>query len=75
MSKTRKNVQIDFASDGWWDYFVTQEIDGSDEVVGFIKGYKDGNRSVVEFVVGQDEANYKFKSVEDATNFAVSGKW
>lgn len=71
MSKKRKNVKIDFASGGWWDYFVTQEIDGSDEVVGFIKGFKDG----IEFVVGQDEATYKFKSVEDATNFAVHGRW
>ena len=71
MSKKRKNVKIDFASGGWWDYFVTQEIDGSVEVVGFIKGFKDG----IEFVVGQDEANYKFKSLEDATNFAVHGEW
>jgi hypothetical protein len=72
MTETRKNVQIDAASGGWWDYFVTQDIDGSDTVVGFIKGHQDG---IVSFVVGQDEAIYDFRSLEDATNFAVSGKW
>jgi hypothetical protein len=67
-----KKVKIEFSTDhGWWDYWVYQEIDGSDTVVGFIKDHKDG----AEFVVGQDEATYKFKSLEEATNFAGSGVW
>jgi hypothetical protein len=72
MSKKVKSVKIEFADvHSWWDYFVYEEIDGSDTVVGFIKEDKDG----VQFVVGQDEATYNFKSLEAATNFAGSGVW
>jgi hypothetical protein len=68
-----KGIKIEKAGDvnGWWDYWVYKEIDGSDTVVGFIKEHSQGG----QFVVGQDQAQYNFDTVEETKAFVQSGRW